>query len=207
MIEGSPAALRLKYAIPIERTTWILNVFKTTLRPVSPRALVVTLAVGKGEELPHLRAFVGTKARIHAFDILKPSGRLYDMVQLTRTNYHCQDIAKVNSIFEVINGPLNLVICRAPRVLESISPNKISYNEWWIPTLIEYAQKMSKDGQMLITTYTEEEQLKIVEGMRKQGLQPITGENTLFPLAMPKKYFGPSGDIRAGIDRFTIVVS
>ena len=51
--------LKATYALPIFKTRWINDVFRTYLDQPQGRANVAALAVGNGEELPHLRFFTG----------------------------------------------------------------------------------------------------------------------------------------------------
>ncbi len=197
-------ALKAKYALPIIKTRWISRVFHEYLRPVSQGASVAALAVGGGEELPHLRSFTGPGARIHAFDIVRPSERLKELAQLAAVTYHREGIQRIDKVIRAIGDTPELVVCRAPRILETVSRREIRFNEWWADVLAQYGSRVGWRGQMLVTTYTDEERAKIAQRMSAWGVPFRLYENSFCPLPTPKAV-GPNGPVRSGIDKFVLV--
>ena len=147
--------LKAKYALPILKTRWIHDVFTTYLDQPQGRANVASLAVGNGEELFHLRLFAGHGTNIHAFDILRPPNTTKDLSELAKIEYHREGIQRIDKVIRILGGEPNLIICRAPRILETVSKRGYKFNMWWADTLAGYAQRVKDHGQMLITTYAE----------------------------------------------------
>jgi hypothetical protein len=196
----------------IAQTSWIRDLLKDNLNPIKPGALVLVLACGSGVELPHIRNFAGEKAIIHAFDILPPDQTERNCFLGPKIKYHRIDIRNLKQVLNAAgrtDGQLpDLIICRSPKIIEIIGPGKVVRQDWWIDVLTQYAQiVVNNGGQMLITTYTEEEQILLAKAMEKIGLEPITGQNELCPNRFRREYIGEDGTTRiAGIDRYTIVV-
>ena len=104
----------------------------------------------------------------------------------------------------MLGGEPNLIICRAPRILETVSRRGFKFNMWWADTLAGYAQRVQDRGQMLVTTYSAEERDIVADRFRSRGIRFSTHENNLCPIKVPD-YVGPNGPFRAGIDKFVLV--
>ena len=196
--------LKARYALPILKTRWISEVFNTYLDQPQGPTNVAALAVGNGEELPHLRFFTGHGANIHAFDILRPSKTTQELAELAKVEYHREGIQRIDKVIRTLGGEPNLVVCRAPRVLETVSKRGFKFNTWWADSLAGYAERVRGRGQMLVTTYTQEERNIIAEKFRSRGIRFSLFENNLCPIQVPD-YVGPNGPFRAGIDKFVLV--
>lgn len=196
--------LMARYAVPILRTRWIGEVFHTYLKQPSGPTRVAALAVGRGEELPHLRHFVGHGATIHAFDILEPETLTSDLAELAQVTYHREGIQRIDKVIRLLGGEPNIVVCRAPRIVETVSKRGLRFNTWWEDTLAGYAQRVHRKGQMLITTYTDEERQRVAAKFRDRGIRFQQYENDLCPIPTPQAQ-GPNGIIRSGIDKFVLV--
>lgn len=204
MTSTREAYLKIAYAGPILKTRWINDVFNTYLNQPQGETNVAALAVGGCEELPHLRFFTGHGANIHAFDILQPSMRMRDLSEYAKVQYHREGIQRIDKVIRHLGGEPNLVICRAPRILETVSKHGFKFNTWWADTLAGYGERVRGIGQMLVTTYTGEERDIVAEALDKRAISFSTYENDLCPINVPN-YTGPNGPIRAGIDKYVLV--
>lgn len=171
---------------PVEKhTSWIGQVFAANLLPVPADALIVSLGVGQNcEELIHLREFAGPKATIRAFDIHLPSPKGVLAILGTDTDFQIADIKHIDRITTSFYKSPALIVSRHPQIVQGADNfgNILSYNDWWLSCLTNWAKYALKNHSQMITThYIIEEQERLNKYMQNAGLQPKTGTNQYFP--------------------------
>jgi len=208
MAEFNQKALAQLLEGPTRRTSWIGTLFQSYLRPIPTNGSVIALAAGGCEELLQLRPFVGEAAKIHAFDIIQPRRFGPEILSFSAAKFHQANIKNVSRVLRLAGGTPDLIICRHPRIFETFkeASGKIEYNEWWLKTLSEYARQIRDKGQMLITTFTEIEQMLLVEEMRKQGLSPSAESNYFAPANLCKVYQFSAETVPTRPDGFTVLI-
>jgi len=167
--EGELATSRRIAAQVYNATGWIGETFSTLERDRYRH--IIVLGPNTGEELLHLRT-QQAKARISAFEIdPKPiSVSIYDV---TNTRGYIGptegDFRKIEKAFQAV-GQFDLLVCRAPRVIETTDAQKrIIYNDDIVGALVGWVENAREQGaHVFITTLTREEAIRILIALKKK---------------------------------------
>lgn len=170
---------------PESRSRWIYQVLRTNLGKISPR-LTACFAVGKTmEELTHVRKLVGDKGTIKAYDIVFPDRHGEESLRRVQAEFHRIDIREMEWVLSTIGAMPNLIVCRHPQVIQTVSRNTgevVEINDWWIGCLSTWGRMVVENGgMMLVSTFDERERAALVLGMINVGLDPALSINNLAP--------------------------
>lgn len=188
------------------RTQWIGRVLAKYLNPTTDNALVAVLGVGDGEELLHIRQFVGDSATIHSFDTApRRPDRTRLMATVTNSHLHFMDFAVGRRVIE--RRP-DLVICRHPRIVDFIeaSSGEIDFDYQLFTTLASYAKDLNIRGQMLITLYTQIERDKLYDYLTDNSIPCQAYNNKFAPQNLRNNYSFTGLEILAIPDGFVIKI-
>ena len=194
----------------VEKTSsWIYKVFLHCLQKPRGRTTACCLGIGSGEELIQLRKFLGPTASIWGFDLTLDK---YAKVAVagSKSQYSPKDIRQVDDVIQVIGGFPNVVVCRHPRLLHAVdfAVGIITYQDWWLESLTEWAQKMQQQrGQMLITTFTAIEMERLKMCFVRHNLNFQTHDLDIAPKSLTKNYLLLNGqNIVARPDNYALTL-
>lgn len=153
-----------------QQTAWIGHTLKDNLNPPIPNYTVYALAVGNGEELLHLRTSMRPDVSIIALELsIKDTARI--SARASDVELFQGDITKVAELISQYGIP-GTIICRSPRIAEDVhikTGTLITINEWWLYTLNSWADQLTHQGQMLVTTFHPMEAELLANKMRASG--------------------------------------
>ena len=124
------------------------------------------------------------------FDIKQPTLPLSSAALHFGNGFIQQDIRDVQGCIAAAAGQQpNLIVARAPRVVENVYPSgRVEFNPWWGDTLVEWSQTLPAGGQMFMTAITQMERDFLVAYFMRYGIKGVSMEMPYTPKSLTRSY-------------------
>ena len=124
------------------------------------------------------------------FDIKQPTLPLSSAALHYGNGFIQHDIRDVQGCIAAAAGQRpNLIVARAPRVVEKVYPSgRVEFNPWWGDSLVEWSQTMQQGGQMFMTTFTQMERDFLVAHFMRHGIKGTSMEMSYSPANLTRSY-------------------